>query len=84
MVDFMYLGEAQVCSEDLTDLLQMCQQFFLVKLKLALETKLAENLDKSNMLDTLMVAKAFECNYLKQRLAQFSEENGFGKKFTDL
>ena len=84
MVDFIYLGEARVCSDDMTDLLQMCQQFFLVKLKLALETVFAENLDKNNLLDTLMVAKAFDCNYLKQRLEQFAEENGCGKKFKDL
>lgn len=84
MIDFLYLGEARVNSDDMTDLLQMCQQFFLVKMKLALEAKFAENLDKSNLVDTFMIAKAFECNYLKQRIAQFSEENGCGKKFTDL
>jgi hypothetical protein len=37
----------------------------LVKLKLAVEKLFAENLDKTNLADTCMVAKAFECNYLK-------------------
>jgi hypothetical protein len=31
-----------------------------------------------------MIAKAFECSYLKQRLAQFAEDNGYGKKFADV
>lgn len=76
MVDFFYLGEARIGSDDLVELLQLCQQYFLVKLKLAVERIFADNLDRTNLTDTMMVAKAFECHYLRQRLQQFGDENG--------
>ena len=83
MIAFFYLGEASVSSDDLIDLLQLSQQYLLSKLKLALEKIFVENIDKSNLVDTYMVAKAFECNYLKQKLQQFGEENGCSKELRE-
>ena len=75
MLDYFYLGQATVNSDDLVSLLSLCQEYILPNLKLAIETIFASNLDVENFLDTYLIAKAYECNLLKQKVIDFGKEN---------
>lgn len=75
MIDYFYIGQATVNSDDLVSLLSLCQEYILPNLKLAIETIFASNLDVENFLDTYLIAKAYECNLLKQKVIDFGQEN---------
>ena len=75
MLDYFYLGQATVNSDHLVSLLSLCLEYILPNLKLAIETIFAMNLDVENFLDTYLIAKAYECNLLKQKVIDFGREN---------
>ena len=75
MIDFMYLGTAKINSNDLVDLLELCQEYILPQLKQALEQVFIGNISLDSFLDIYLVAKAFECTKLRERLLEFGRAN---------
>lgn len=75
MLKFIYLGEAQVNSNDLVDLLNLCQEYLLPAMKQAIEHVFAEQLNVELFVDIYMVAKAFDCRFLKERVIAFGIAN---------
>ena len=75
MLDFFYLCEAKLNSNDLIDLLGVCQEYILSDFKLAIEAVFANNLEASNFVDIYMVAKAFDCHFLQSKVIEFAKGN---------
>ena len=61
MIEFLYLGEAKVNSNDLVDLLNLCQEYLLPTMKQAIEHVFADQLTIALFHDIYMVMKAFDC-----------------------
>ena len=75
MVRFLYLGETTINSNDLVDLLRLCQEYLLPEMKQAIEHVFADQLTVDLFLDIYMLAKAFDCQFLKQRVVIFGASN---------
>lgn len=55
MIDYLYLGEARVNSNDLVSLLQLCQEYILPGMKQAIEHIFAAQLTHDLFIDIYMV-----------------------------
>ena len=75
MIKFLYLGESQINSNELVDLLQLCQEYLLAGMKQAIEHIFAEQLTLDLFVDVYMLTKAFDCSYLKDRVMSFGRAN---------
>ena len=75
MVDFIYLGKARVNSNDLVDLLSLCQEYLLVGMKQAIEHVFASQLTLDLFLDIYMLTRAFDCRQLKESCVSFAVAN---------
>lgn len=75
MISFLYIGEAKVNSNDLVSLLQLCQEYILPGMKQAIEHVFADQLTMDLFLDIYMVQKAFDCQYLKERVITYAIAN---------
>lgn len=71
MVEFIYLGKTTLNSNDLVDLLFLCQEYLLPPLKQAIEHLFGTRLSPEIFFDVYMMAKAFDCVILKQSLIEF-------------
>ena len=75
MIRYLYLGESNVNSNDLVDLLNLCQEYLLPGMKQAIEHVFAEQLTLDLFVDVYMLTKAFDCRFLKDRLVAFGATN---------
>ena len=75
MIDFIYLGTAKINSNDLVDLLGLCQEYLLVNMKQAIEHVFAEQLTVDLFLDIYMLTRAYDCNRLKDSVVSFAVAN---------
>lgn len=53
MVEYFYLGQCQIDSNDIVELLEMCQEFMITDLKQVLEQLVAANIDSDNFMDSI-------------------------------
>ena len=75
MVDFMYLSEVSLDSNDLIEMLQLCQHLSLPKLKAAIEAAFSETVTVENFTDRMMLSRAFKADELRRNLVVFGKEN---------
>lgn len=75
MVQYFYLGSCQINSNDIVEMLEMCQEYMLNDLKKNLEQLLSGNIDADNFVDNIEIARAFDCNSLKEELYLFGQKN---------
>ena len=75
MIKFLYLGETKVNSNDLVDLLNLCQEYLLPGIKQAIEHVFADQLNMELFIDIYMLAKAFDLRFLKYTLMNFAANN---------
>ena len=75
MIDFMYLSEVTLDSNDLVEMLQLCQQYLLPKLKTAIEHVFSESVTVDNFGDRMMLSRAFKAEDLRRNLVVFGKEN---------
>ena len=75
MIEFLYLGETRVNSNDLIDLLHLCQEYLLPTMKQAIEHVFADQLTVPLFHDIYMVMKAFDCAQLKACVLDFGINN---------
>ena len=75
MIDFIYLGSAKINSNDLVDLLGLCQEYLLVNMQQAIEHVFAEQLTVDLFLDIYMLTRAYDCNRLKDSVVSFAVAN---------
>ena len=75
MIDFIYLGQARINSNDLVDLLSLCQEYLLVGMKQAIEHVFASQLTLDLFMDIYMLTRAFDCRQLKESIVSFAVTN---------
>jgi len=75
MIEYLYLGETRINSNDLVDLLNLCQEYLLQGMKQAIEHVFAEQLNTDLFVDVYMLTKAFDLRYLKERVIAFGAAN---------
>ena len=75
MIDFIYLGHARINSNDLVDLLALCQEYLLVGMKQAIEHVFASQLNLDLFMDIYMLTRAFDCRQLKESVVNFAVAN---------
>ena len=71
----MYKGEVQLNSNDLIDLLQLCQEYILPKLKQSIEIVFSENISMENFADLMMLSRAYDAANLRKNLIIFGKQN---------
>ena len=75
MIDFLYLSEISINSNDLVDMLHLCQEYIVPRLKAAIEVVFGENLTMENFADLMMLSRAFEATTLRRNLIDFGKAN---------
>lgn len=75
MIRFLYLGETKINSNDLVDLLNLCQEYLLQGMKQAIEHVFADQLTADLFVDVYMLTKAFDLRYLKERVLAYGAAN---------
>ena len=75
MIKYLYLGETQINSNDLVDLLNLCQEYLLPGMKQAIEHVFADQLTIELFVDVYMLTKAFDLRYLQERILAFGVAN---------
>jgi hypothetical protein len=69
----MYTGEISMNSNDLIDLLQLCQEYLVPKLKQSIEIVFSENISIDNFADLMMVSRAYDALHLRKNLIAFGK-----------
>ena len=75
MIDFMYMPEVTIASNDMVDLLDLCREYILPTLKQALEVTFSENIDANNFADLMQLSRAFELNHLRRTLITYGKQH---------
>jgi hypothetical protein len=75
MIDFMYMPEVSIDSNDMIDILDLCREYILPKLKMAVEITFSENIDTNNFADLMQLSRAFELNHLRRTLVTYGKQN---------
>ena len=75
MIDFMYLPEVSIDSNDMIDILDLCREYILPKLKQAVEIVFSENIDYNNFADLMQLSRAFDMDHLRRALIIYGKQN---------
>ena len=75
MLEFFYLGETKLNSNDLVDMLNLCEEYLLPGIKMAIEQEFIKNLKVENFYDVYMIAKGFSCTVLLDKVVEFGYIN---------
>ena len=59
MLRFFYIGEAKINSNDLVEMLSLCEEYLLHGLKMAVEQEFIKNLKEESYYDIYMIAKGY-------------------------
>jgi len=75
MIDFMYLPEVSIDSNDMIDILDLCREYILPKLKQAVEIVFSEKIDYDNFADLMQLSRAFDMDHLRRALVIYGKLN---------
>ncbi|CDW89187.1 UNKNOWN [Stylonychia lemnae] len=75
MKRYFYLGELEFDSNDLIEMLELCQEYLLYDVKQLIEHLMVKNVDIENFADYMHLCRVFDCKILKEFLFYFSKKN---------
>ena len=75
MLEFFYLGETKINSNDLVDMLNLSEEYLLPGIKMAIEQEFIRNLKIENFYDIYMISKGFSCSVLLDKVIEFGRIN---------
>lgn len=75
MLDYFYTGQCSVDSNDILEMLEICQEYLLPDLKQLLEQIMISNIDLDSFPDSIQVARNYDCKFLREALYIFGRKH---------
>eukprot|EP00347_Sterkiella_histriomuscorum_P013186 403365679 len=75
VVNYFYTGTLDFESDDIIELLELCQEYLLYDVKQLLEQTMIKNIDNENFAETMQVVRAFDCKILREALFLHAKKN---------